>query len=186
VPVTSTAATKRHLYKRCRTLKNHPVSTHASDPVVTLVAAAARLRLQCADGVRELTLENLYFEPGETPWHETTLEDDDLIAEVIVPPVPGGGRAAYSVPVRLDPKARTTGDVIAGSAADIIEQLHSFTELGFTGFDLMPGRDQMRAVTEDVVPALRELSRCLLTGTARAPCTDRREVMTRPAALPRS
>ena len=66
-------------------------------------------------------------------------------------------RAVYSVPVRLDPKARTTGDVIAGSAADIIEQLHSFTELGFTGFDLMPGRDQMRAVTEDVVPALREL-----------------------------
>jgi alkanesulfonate monooxygenase SsuD/methylene tetrahydromethanopterin reductase-like flavin-dependent oxidoreductase (luciferase family) len=66
-------------------------------------------------------------------------------------------RAVYSVPVRLDPKARTTGDVIAGSAADIIEQLRSFTELGFTGFDLMPGRDQMRAVAEDVVSALREL-----------------------------
>ena len=66
-------------------------------------------------------------------------------------------RAVYSVPVRLDPKARTTAGVIAGSAADITEQLHSFTELGFTGFDLMPSRDQMRAVAEDVVPALREL-----------------------------
>jgi alkanesulfonate monooxygenase SsuD/methylene tetrahydromethanopterin reductase-like flavin-dependent oxidoreductase (luciferase family) len=66
-------------------------------------------------------------------------------------------RAVYSVPVRLDPRARTTTEVIAGSATDIIEQLHSLTELGFTGFDLMPARDQMRALAEDVVPALREL-----------------------------
>jgi alkanesulfonate monooxygenase SsuD/methylene tetrahydromethanopterin reductase-like flavin-dependent oxidoreductase (luciferase family) len=44
---------------------------------------------------------------------------------------------------------------VGGSAADIIEQLRAFTELGFTGFDLMPGRDQVRAVAEDIVPALR-------------------------------
>ena len=66
-------------------------------------------------------------------------------------------RAVYSVPVRLDPRARSTDGVVAGSAADLIEQLHGFTELGFTGFDLMPGRDQLRAVAQDVVPALREL-----------------------------
>jgi alkanesulfonate monooxygenase SsuD/methylene tetrahydromethanopterin reductase-like flavin-dependent oxidoreductase (luciferase family) len=66
-------------------------------------------------------------------------------------------RAVYSVPVRLDPRARTTDSIIAGSAADIIEQLHGFTELGFTGFDLMPSRDQIRAIAQDVVPALREL-----------------------------
>ena len=66
-------------------------------------------------------------------------------------------RAVYSVAVRLDPKAHGTEGVIAGSAADIIEQLHNFTELGFTGFDLMPSRDQIRAVAEEVVPALREL-----------------------------
>ena len=66
-------------------------------------------------------------------------------------------RAVYSVPVRLDPKARRTAGVITGSAADITEQLHGFTELGFTGFDLMPSRDQIRAVAENVVPALREL-----------------------------
>jgi alkanesulfonate monooxygenase SsuD/methylene tetrahydromethanopterin reductase-like flavin-dependent oxidoreductase (luciferase family) len=66
-------------------------------------------------------------------------------------------RAVYSVPVRLDPRARSTDGLVAGSAADLIDQLHGFTELGFTGFDLMPGRDQLRAVAEDVVPALREL-----------------------------
>lgn len=67
-------------------------------------------------------------------------------------------RAVYSVPVRLDPKARSTAGVIAGSAADIVEQLDGFTELGFTGFDLMPSREQMRALADDVVPALRESS----------------------------
>ena len=66
-------------------------------------------------------------------------------------------RAIYSVPVRLDPKARSTAGTVAGSAGDIIDQLHDFTELGFTGFDLMPGRDQIRAIAEDVVPALRAL-----------------------------
>jgi alkanesulfonate monooxygenase SsuD/methylene tetrahydromethanopterin reductase-like flavin-dependent oxidoreductase (luciferase family) len=64
-------------------------------------------------------------------------------------------RAVYSVPVRLDPKARTTAGVIAGSATGITDQLHAFTELGFTGFDLIPSRDQIRAVAENVVPALR-------------------------------
>ena len=66
-------------------------------------------------------------------------------------------RAVYSVPVRLDPRARTTAGDVAGSAADVIEQLHGFTELGFTGFDLMPSRGQLRAVAEEVLPALREL-----------------------------
>ena len=66
-------------------------------------------------------------------------------------------RAIYSVPVRLGPPARTTAGLITGSAGDIVEQLHALTELGFTGFDLMPGRSQIRAVAEDVLPALREL-----------------------------
>jgi len=64
-------------------------------------------------------------------------------------------RAVYSVPVRLDPAARSTGEVITGSAADITEQLQGFTELGFTGFDLIAGRDQIRALAEDVLPALK-------------------------------
>lgn len=93
-------------------------------------------------------------------------------------------RAVYSVPVRIDPKARSTADVIAGSAADITKQLHDFTELGFTGFDLMPSRDQLRAVAEDVVPALRthwqqpQLSR----SPASAPAAVHQRSWPRPAA----
>ena len=93
-------------------------------------------------------------------------------------------RAVYSVPVRLDPKARTTAGVIAGSAADITEQLHSFTELGFTGFDLMPSRDQMRTLAEDVVPALRELQAPPRRPRPR-PSPDRTLAAVHPASRPR-
>jgi probable F420-dependent oxidoreductase len=68
---------------------------------------------------------------------------------------PNAVRAIYNVPVRLDPAARFVEDSVTGSAADIIEQLHAFIELGFTGFNLMLTPDQARAVAEDVLPALR-------------------------------
>lgn len=68
---------------------------------------------------------------------------------------PDAVRAIYNVPVRLEPGARSTEDTLAGSAADIAEQLRTFAELGFTGFNLMPAAGQARAIAEDVLPALR-------------------------------
>jgi alkanesulfonate monooxygenase SsuD/methylene tetrahydromethanopterin reductase-like flavin-dependent oxidoreductase (luciferase family) len=68
---------------------------------------------------------------------------------------PDAVRAVYNVPVRLDPAARPTEDTVAGSAADVVEQLQAFTRLGFTGFNLMPAADEVRAIAEDVLPALR-------------------------------
>jgi alkanesulfonate monooxygenase SsuD/methylene tetrahydromethanopterin reductase-like flavin-dependent oxidoreductase (luciferase family) len=68
---------------------------------------------------------------------------------------PDAVRAIYNVPIRLDARARTTEEAVAGSAADVIEQLRAFTDLGFTGFSLTPAADQAQAIAEDVVPALR-------------------------------
>jgi alkanesulfonate monooxygenase SsuD/methylene tetrahydromethanopterin reductase-like flavin-dependent oxidoreductase (luciferase family) len=76
-------------------------------------------------------------------------------ASVAAGRAPDAVRAVYNVPIDLDPAARRTGDRVAGSAADIIEQLQAFTELGFTGFNLIPTGDQTRAVADDVLPALR-------------------------------
>jgi probable F420-dependent oxidoreductase len=93
-------------------------------------------------------------------------------------------RAIYSVPVRLEPQARTTAGVIAGSASDIVDQLHSFTELGFTGFDLMPSRNQIRAIAQDVVPALRAL-RAPVDRPQPRRWPDGASAVLRPGSLPR-
>jgi alkanesulfonate monooxygenase SsuD/methylene tetrahydromethanopterin reductase-like flavin-dependent oxidoreductase (luciferase family) len=67
---------------------------------------------------------------------------------------PDAVRAIYNVAVRLDPGARTSEDTIGGSAADVIEQLQAYAELGFTGFNLMPAANQLRAIADEVLPAL--------------------------------
>jgi hypothetical protein len=55
--------------------------------------------------------------------------------------------------------ARLPHGEVSGRHPDGVIELRllppGFTELGFTGFDLMPSRDQIRAVAQDVVPALR-------------------------------
>lgn len=68
---------------------------------------------------------------------------------------PDAVRAIYNVPIDLDPLARSTQETVAGSATDIVQQLQAFTELGFTGFNLIPAGDQARAIAGDVLPALR-------------------------------
>jgi alkanesulfonate monooxygenase SsuD/methylene tetrahydromethanopterin reductase-like flavin-dependent oxidoreductase (luciferase family) len=76
-------------------------------------------------------------------------------ASVVAGRAPEAVRAVYNVPVHLDPAARPSADTVAGSAADVVAQLQALTELGFTGFNLMPVTDQARALAEDVLPALR-------------------------------
>ena len=55
--------------------------------------------------------------------------------------------------------ARLPHGEVSGRPTDGVIELRllppGFTELGFTGFDLMPSRDQIRAVAQDVGPALR-------------------------------
>jgi alkanesulfonate monooxygenase SsuD/methylene tetrahydromethanopterin reductase-like flavin-dependent oxidoreductase (luciferase family) len=68
---------------------------------------------------------------------------------------PDAVRAVLNVAVRLDPQARPDGDTVAGSAADIVEQLRAFTELGFSDFNVMPQDGEARALAEEVLPALR-------------------------------
>jgi alkanesulfonate monooxygenase SsuD/methylene tetrahydromethanopterin reductase-like flavin-dependent oxidoreductase (luciferase family) len=76
-------------------------------------------------------------------------------ASVAAGRAPDAVRAIYNVPLDLDPTARSSADTVAGSASDIVEQLQALTELGFTGFNLMPSGDQVRAIADSVLPALR-------------------------------
>jgi alkanesulfonate monooxygenase SsuD/methylene tetrahydromethanopterin reductase-like flavin-dependent oxidoreductase (luciferase family) len=44
---------------------------------------------------------------------------------------------------------------VVGSVRDIVEQLRAFTDLGFTGFNLVVTRDQVQPMADEVLPALR-------------------------------
>ena len=74
---------------------------------------------------------------------------------------PEAVRAVYNVPIRIAPAARSDPGVVAGSAADVLDQLRALTTLGFTGFNVMPvGPDpgaQVRVFGEEVRPALADL-----------------------------
>lgn len=65
-------------------------------------------------------------------------------------------QAFYNVPVRLDARAHSDTDAVAGGAADVVEQLQGFAQLGFAGFNLMAQRHaDIPAIGEEVLPALR-------------------------------
>lgn len=70
---------------------------------------------------------------------------------------PDAVRAIYNLPVRLGTGARP--ETVTGTADDIVEQLQAFTELGFTGFNLLPDTDQADAVGAELLPALRAMHR---------------------------
>lgn len=66
---------------------------------------------------------------------------------------PTAVRAIYNVPIRLGDG--TDDGAVGGSAADVVERLRGFVELGFTGFNLQPAQGQVEAVAHEVLPALR-------------------------------
>ncbi|WIV53471.1 FAD binding domain-containing protein [Amycolatopsis nalaikhensis] len=71
------------------------VATHASDVAVALVALDARLRLESADGTREVALREFYQLPGDTPALENDLRPGELITEVVVPRLDWAANSTY-------------------------------------------------------------------------------------------
>jgi alkanesulfonate monooxygenase SsuD/methylene tetrahydromethanopterin reductase-like flavin-dependent oxidoreductase (luciferase family) len=66
-------------------------------------------------------------------------------------------RAIYNVPIHIDVTAARTDDTVTGSPTDVLDQLQAFTELGFTGFNVIPETPaDIRAFAEEVLPALRQ------------------------------
>jgi len=65
----------------------------------------------------------------------------------------------YNVGIRLDPDASPQPGFLTGSPTQIIAQLNSHLELGFTGFNFQPtgpGRaDQVARIAEEILPSMR-------------------------------
>lgn len=76
-------------------------------------------------------------------------------ASVAAGRAPGAVQAICNVSVRVDRTARRREHVMTGSAADVRDQLLELTELGFTGFNVMPeSRHDVFAFANEVLPEL--------------------------------
>ncbi len=62
----------------------------AQDPPPGLIALDAKIRLISKSGERTLSINDVFQD-----YYETAIRTDELLAEVIIPPVPSGARTAY-------------------------------------------------------------------------------------------
>ncbi|RLA99548.1 MAG: xanthine dehydrogenase family protein subunit M [Deltaproteobacteria bacterium] len=62
----------------------------AGDPAPVLIALGAKVKLAKADGTREMALEDFFLD-----YFETALEEDELLVEISVPPVPARTGVAF-------------------------------------------------------------------------------------------
>ncbi|WP_448205941.1 FAD binding domain-containing protein [Azospirillum sp. sgz302134] len=75
------------------------IAAHPSDLAVALVALDARVSILGPDGEDEVSVENLYRLPGNTPHLETVLQPGDLITAITIP-ASAAARHSHYVKVR--------------------------------------------------------------------------------------
>ncbi|MGM9511623.1 FAD binding domain-containing protein [Larkinella sp. GY13] len=74
------------------------IATYPGDMAVALRALDATVETVKANGAkRTLSLDQLYRLPGQTPHRETTLEKNELITNVVLPPPVGGVQIYHKV-----------------------------------------------------------------------------------------
>ena len=71
------------------------IATHPSDMCVALAALEATVRVEGPGGERKIPFNSFHCLPGHTPHVETTLQPDELITSVELPPVSFTGKSQY-------------------------------------------------------------------------------------------
>jgi xanthine dehydrogenase YagS FAD-binding subunit len=71
-------------------------AVHPSSTAAALLALGARLRIQGPRGSSEVPLESFFVSPAADVRREHTLQPGEVIAEILIPPPPRGGRSAYA------------------------------------------------------------------------------------------
>jgi xanthine dehydrogenase YagS FAD-binding subunit len=74
---------------------NACIATHPSDMCVALAALEARVIVECKGGKREIAFSDFHLLPGNTPHIETSLQPNELITAVVVPPLSFGKKSLY-------------------------------------------------------------------------------------------
>jgi xanthine dehydrogenase YagS FAD-binding subunit len=105
---------------------------------VALIAADAQVRLHGRNASRTVALFDLYVEPSATPQIETVVEPGELIAEVVVPPLPGGEASRY---LKLRERASYEFALVSVAAAVVLaEGTITSARIGVGGVATKPWR----------------------------------------------
>jgi xanthine dehydrogenase YagS FAD-binding subunit len=71
------------------------IATHQSDMAVAMAALGAIVRVSSTDGARSIPILELHRLPGDTPQTDTTLQPNELIVAVDLPPATAGAKSKY-------------------------------------------------------------------------------------------
>ena len=77
----------------------HCIATHPSDMCVALAALGAVVHVRSVRGLREIPFAQFHRLPGDMPEVDTTLEEDELVEHIVVPP--SQQYAAHSVYLKV-------------------------------------------------------------------------------------
>jgi xanthine dehydrogenase YagS FAD-binding subunit len=81
----------------------HCIATHPSDMCVALAALAAQVQVQSPRGARSIPFAEFHRLPGDQPERDTTLEPDELIVAIELPPA--AQFAAHSAYLKIRERA---------------------------------------------------------------------------------
>lgn len=70
---------------------------------------------------------------------------------------PSEVRAIYNVAITVDRLGRSDDQRLSGSVANLVDQLHNYVNVGFTGFNFVLAPSDHAAVAGELLPALREI-----------------------------
>ena len=133
------------------------IATHPSDMAVALVALDALVRVLGPNGERTIPLIQFHRLPGDEPQRDTTLEHDELITAIDLPPLSFVARSHYRK-VR-DRASYAFALVSVAAAIDVVDGRVRDARIAFGGVAHKPWR-AMKA--EDVLrraPATEEVFR---------------------------
>jgi xanthine dehydrogenase YagS FAD-binding subunit len=73
----------------------HCIASHPSDMCVAMAAIGAKVHVQGSKGERDIDFLDFHLLPGDTPWKEHALQDDELITHIVLDAPIAGGKAHY-------------------------------------------------------------------------------------------
>ena len=93
----------------------HCIATHPSDMCVALAAMGAVVEVESPRGRRDIRFADFHRLPGDTPQHDTTLEQDELIVAILLPPA--DEFAAHSAYLKIRERASYAFALVSVAAA---------------------------------------------------------------------